>query len=187
MSTSTRPKPNLTRQDWLLAALDTAMNEGIAAISIDRLATTMGVTRGSFYHHFSDRIDLLDSLLEYWSYELTLRIRELVSSLKLDPATTLLVLLRTIRAEQAAKYDAVFRAWALSDERARAVVAKVDDARLNFIRSQFEALGFEGAELETRARLFLFYEVAAPAMFLEQNKVDSEDMLLARHRLLTTR
>jgi len=187
MSSSTRPKPNLNRQDWLLAALETSINDGISAISIDRLSTSLGVTRGSFYHHFADRSELLDSLLEYWAYELTLRIREQVSSLRLDPATTLLVLLRTIQAEKAAKYDAVFRAWALHDERARAVVTQVDEARLAYIRSQFEELGFEGVELESRARLFLYYEVAAPAMFLEQSEVDTEAMLLDRHRTLTTR
>jgi AcrR family transcriptional regulator len=187
MATSIRPKSNLNRQDWLVTALEVLTEQGIAAVTVDRLSTTLNVTRGSFYHHFKDRAELLDSLLQHWSTHLTTRIRDQVAGLQLDPSTTLLVLLRTIRNERAALYDAPFRAWALHDERAREVVSRVDEERLAFIRSQFEGLGFEGTELESRARLFLYYEMAAPAMLFRDSSVDSEALLLERHRMLTTR
>ena len=126
MTASIRPKSNLNRQAWIVKALEILIEQGFAAVTIDRLSTALDVTRGSFYHHFKDRADLLDSLLQHWSTELTMRIRDQVASLKLDPSTTLLVLLRTIRTQRAAVLDAPFRAWALHDERAHAVVQKVD-------------------------------------------------------------
>ena len=130
----TRPKKRYNRDAWMQAALEVLSEKGGASVRIDALAGKLHVTKGSFYHHFRDRADLLDSLLQHWSTQLTMKIREQVAALQLDPSTTLLVLLRTIRAERAAEYDAPFPAWALHDERARAVVQQVDEERLKFIR-----------------------------------------------------
>jgi hypothetical protein len=96
-----------------------------------------------------------------WTYT----VRDQVSALGLDPSTTLFALMNAIRSNRAADYDAPIRAWALHDPLAREVVKKVDEARLNFIQAQFEALGFTGLDAENRARLYLHYEMAAPAMF----------------------
>jgi hypothetical protein len=124
-------------------------------------------------------------LLSYWADELTYQLRDHVTSLKLDPETTLLVLLRTIRNKQAAKYDAPFRAWALHDEQARKVLEQVDQVRLETIRAQFEGLGFGKLQSELRARLFLYYEIASPAMFLDPSEIEAEAMLQERLGLLT--
>ena len=161
--------------------------EGIGAVTIDRLASSLGVPRGSFYHPFSDRDELLDGLLVHWADELTYQVRDHVTSLKLDPETTLLVLLRTIRSKEAAKYDAPFRAWALHDDRAREVLERVDQIRFQTIRVQFEQLGFDTLQAELRARMYLYYEIAAPGMFFDRTNADPEALLQERLRLLTAR
>lgn len=117
-----------------------------------------------------------------WTYE----VRDQIAALSLDPATTLLALMRVIRNNRAAGYDAPFRAWALHDRLARAVVEKVDQVRLDPVRSQFVALGFAEGDAENRARLFLYYEVAASAIFTELSAEQHEQLLLERHRFLTT-
>ena len=187
MQSARRPRRRLNPHDWVVASLDLLVHEGIGAVTVDRLATNLGVTRGSFYHHFSDRDELLDALLQHWADELTYKVRAEVSALELDPEATLLVLARTVRSRRAAEYDAPFRAWALHDERARSVLRVVDQARLDFIRSQFEQLGFAGASLEARARMFLYYEIAAPAFFLDRDETQSREWLAERHRILTSR
>ena len=40
--------------------------EGVGKVSIVRIARDLGVTSGSFYWHFKDRNDLLQSLLDFW-------------------------------------------------------------------------------------------------------------------------
>jgi len=187
MSKTTQIKPRLTRQDWIDAALDLLTKEGIGGVSVDRLANMLGITRGSFYHHFSDRADLLQALLDYWAQRWTYDVRDQIGNLGLDPGTALLALMRAIRSNRAADFDAPFRAWALHDPMARDVVRRVDETRLNFIRSQFEALGFEGLEAENRARLFLNYEMAAPAMFASLTPELDEQLIVERHRFLTTK
>ena len=42
----------LTREDWVLAALQVLLKEGIEAVQITALAQALNVTRGSFYWHF---------------------------------------------------------------------------------------------------------------------------------------
>jgi AcrR family transcriptional regulator len=187
MRTQTQLKPRLTRQDWIDAALDLLIEEGIGAVSVDRLAHMLGITRGSFYHHFSDRADLLQALLDYWAQRWTFDVRDQIGNLGLDPSTTLLALMRAIRTNRAADFDAAFRAWALHDPMAKKVVGRVDEARLNFIRSQFEAIGFGGLEAENRARLFTHYEMAAPAMFAAPGPELDEKLIVERHRFLTTK
>lgn len=186
MASASHSKPRLTRQDWIDAAIELLARSGIGAVSIERLATNLGVTRGSFYHHFSDRDDLLRETLQHWVQQWTFAIREQVAGLGLDPRTTLLALMKTIRSKRAADFDAPFRAWALHDPVAREVVKQVDEVRLSFIQSQFEALGFSGLDAENRARLYLHYEMAAPAMFSGPSAEREEQLLNERHRFLTT-
>jgi AcrR family transcriptional regulator len=185
MQARVRGKPLLDRQDWLDAALAALVEGGIAAVTMERMAVGLGVTRGSFYHHFRDRAELLDELLSYWVRDWTAAIIEDVSSLTLDPRSTLLALMRTIAHRNAAEYDVVFRAWALHDDRARAVLARVDEMRVEYMTSLFVAMGFEGLEAENRARLALYYETAEPAMFSSPTEEQKDLLLVERHRFLT--
>lgn len=186
MATTAKSKPRLGRQDWINAAIEELTSSGIGSVTIENLATRLKITRGSFYHHFSDRQELLQAMLEYWAERWTFSVRDQVASLGLDPSNTLLVLMRTIRSNRAAELDAPIRAWALHDETAQGVLARVDEVRLDMIHRQFLALGFKGKDAENRARLFLYYEIASPAIFNEVPEKDQEQLLLIRHHFLTT-
>jgi len=168
------------RQAW-----EAFVSGGIGAVSVKDLARKLEVTRGSLYHHFADRQDLLQELLQYWEEHWTLKVREDVRALDLDPSETLLALARIIRQRGASRYDVRVRAWALDDPQVRGLVRQVDEERLEFIRSQFDALGFDELEAESRARQFLYYEMAEPAVLAGQSEELKEELLLARHALLT--
>lgn len=186
MRPNTEPRPRLGRQDWIDAGIELLSLSGIGSVTIEGLASRLRITRGSFYHHFSDRKELLHAMLEHWANEWTYAVRDQIVSLGLDPANTLLALLRRIRHNHAAELDAPVRAWALHDEMARDVVSRVDAARLEIVLDQFLALGFEGLDAENRARLFLYYEIAAPAIFRRHAVDDRDRLLVERHRFLTT-
>jgi len=186
MTRKTKPRPRLSRQDWIDTAIQQLLEAGIGAVSVEPLAARLGITRGSFYHHFADREELLRAMLDHWAERWSRSIRQQVAALGLDPSTTLFALMKAIRSNRAADYDAPFRAWALHDPMARAVVQQVDEMRLGFIQSQFEALGFTELDAENRARLFLHYEMAAPAMFAGPDAERDEQLLVERHRFLTT-
>jgi AcrR family transcriptional regulator len=56
----------LTADDWIDAAREIVAASGIAAVAVEPLARALGVTKGSFYWHFSDRGALLTAVLERW-------------------------------------------------------------------------------------------------------------------------
>jgi AcrR family transcriptional regulator len=140
MGKNLQAKPRLTREDWIDAAIELLTQAGIGAVSVERLATRLDVTRGSFYHHFADREDLLRAMLEYWAQRWTYEVRDQIAALGLDASTTLFALMKAIRHNRAANYDAPFRAWALHDPLARAVVEQVDQTRLDQIQVLFAGL-----------------------------------------------
>ena len=77
--TSNPQRNQLQRFDWLLKALEIFVAEGIDAVRITRLAQDLGVTRGSFYWHYQNREDLIDSLVSYWKDKNTAAITDSIT------------------------------------------------------------------------------------------------------------
>lgn len=50
---------NVTREDWIQAALDELGRSGPDQLGIEQLAQRLDRTKGSFYNHFDDRDDLM--------------------------------------------------------------------------------------------------------------------------------
>src|SRR4051812_43402593 len=57
--------------DWTSAALAAIGEGGIATVSVERLPTGLGATKGSFYWHFADRPALIEAALARWEAEST--------------------------------------------------------------------------------------------------------------------
>jgi len=165
MNAQSKPKTRLSRSSWLEAALVLLHSDGIKAVTVDAVASRLGITRGSFYHHFQDKSDLSREMLGYWKQKWTIEIRDDVDALGLDGLQSLTALGNLIRHRKAAGYDTAVRSWAIHDDLALDVVRETDKIRLNFIRNQFERIGFTGLDLENRSRIFLYYAMTEPAFF----------------------
>jgi AcrR family transcriptional regulator len=61
------PAPRFDREAWLEAALEVLARQGQAKLRVETLARQLGVTKGSFYHHFKNREAFLKALLAYWA------------------------------------------------------------------------------------------------------------------------
>lgn len=59
----------LSREDWLVAAVEELRAGGVEAVRVEKLARILGVTKGSFYWHFRDRAELLEAILSRWEEE----------------------------------------------------------------------------------------------------------------------
>ena len=186
MSANTAPKPRLSRSDWLEVALELLQTCGINAVTVDALAEKLSITRGSFYHHFKDRQDLSKEMLGYWKLKWTVELRDDVAALGLDGLQSLIALGNLIKYRNAAGYDVAVRAWAVHDDKAKQLVAEADKIRLDFIRTQFEKMGFEGLDLENRSRLFLYYAMTEPAFFDPLSEETSQQLDQIRLKFLTS-
>ncbi len=155
----------LTRDNWLALALEILAQEGRAKIKIEYIAERLGVTRGSFYAHFSDRRDFNNSIAEYWAETLTSASLAKIRLSKESAQKKLLMLMQKIKDDDLAKYDIVMRSWALDEPLVAKLVEKVDTERFEYIKSLFVEMGFTGNDLEMRTMLFQAYHSLSPALF----------------------
>ena len=174
-------KTRLTRDDWLALALDVLAQEGRAKIEIEYLCKRLGVTRGSFYAHFSDRRDFVASVARYWADTLTTRELANISPSEKTGEGQLQLLMRTIKDHKLERYDIVMRAWALDEPLVAEQVEKVDRVRFEYIKSVFADIGFAGNELEMRSLIFQVYHSMSNGLrgsYFENNRFEYDD-----HRL----
>ena len=150
------------KAQWLSAGLEALRKGGVGAVRVERLAAGVGVTKGSFYHHFRDRNALLDALLEYWSREMTDAEFERIQTLRAGLAARLVALAEDVLEKGMGRYDPAIRAWARQDRKVAAVVAQVDRRRVKALGGFFEEGGFSPAEARTRARTFYTFLLGEP-------------------------
>ena len=155
----------VSKDQWLAIALDTLESNGVEGVKIERLAKTLGISRSGFYWHFECRQDLLEQLLQYWVREYTGIVSDNPDVKKLNPKKRLSAVMDMIRDKNLTKYDLAITAWAKADPMARKVLKKALDIRVDYLRSIFAELGFDGDELEMRARLFVCYHAWEDTMF----------------------
>ncbi|MEM7399426.1 MAG: TetR/AcrR family transcriptional regulator [Pseudomonadota bacterium] len=156
------------REAWLSAALSVLAEEGQAKLRIDKLAADLGVTKGSFYHHFKSRDDFVEKLLDYWSRNYTDRVIKEIGALEVSPHERVLEMMRLIARERLDRFDIAFRSWAAQEPFVAELVRKVDARRHVLCRSLFAETGFEGEELEFRTHAFLAYQVGKSTVFLPE-------------------
>lgn len=159
MTMKTGKVPKLSRQEWIEAALDALAEGGIEAIRVEALAKRLKVTKGGFYWHFRDRSDLFSAVLEHWRVgRMAVIERQTRKEAGSDPRIVLkglLSLYAGARNEKGRGIELAIRDWARRDTQAAAVVAQVDEYRLDRVGGLFRALGC-GTD-ESLARAYLFY------------------------------
>ena len=120
----------LTRDDWIEAGLKTLDLEGYTAISGERLARRLNVTRGSFYHHFRSREDFIRALLSTWEEDYTARMLEYAAQGQ-GPVDVLRRYMH-IAADKQPNREVAIRAWALHDPLVAEYQVRVDATRQAF-------------------------------------------------------
>jgi len=182
--TKTKKIKRVSKDQWLARALDTLESSGVEAVKIERLAKTLGISRSGFYWHFKNRQDLLEHLLDYWVREYTGVVTDNPDDVKLDPKIRLLTAMEMIKNKNLTKYDLAMTSWAKLDPLVHKVVKKVVKMRLDYLRIIFAELGFEGDELEMRARLFVCYHSWEDTMFPDLSSQKHSKLLKLRFKYL---
>ncbi|MEU7900414.1 TetR/AcrR family transcriptional regulator [Nonomuraea sp. NPDC049152] len=143
----------LTRDDWSRAALNAMAEGGIAAVAVDRLASQLGTTRGSFYWHFKNRQDLLVAALDMWEKDGITDVESALRPLE-DPEERLRTIFETaFKHPTTAEVEAALAAKA-ADPLVAPVLQRITTARLRLLRQIFADLGFDERECDVRARIF---------------------------------
>jgi AcrR family transcriptional regulator len=143
-----------SREDWVDEGLKLVAQQGIDAVKVERVATALGVTKGSFYWHFRDRDALLKALLTRWEAIATQSVIARVDASGGTAADRLTTLIQSVsQSTRAARYEQAIRAWAARDKHAKAVVQTVDAKREAYVQALLVEHGLPAARAKTRARM----------------------------------
>ncbi len=117
-----------SKTDWLDLGLKLLRDEGEQALTLERLCQNLGLTRGSFYHHFKNVAAYRTALLEHWLDTLTeAPIRQTQDAA--DPLEELEALVQDL--DHA--LDLAFRTWAQRSTEVAAALHTVDARRVGYL------------------------------------------------------
>jgi AcrR family transcriptional regulator len=138
---------------WIEAGLQALAAGGPDAVRIDPLAKSLGVTRGSFYWHFTDRDALLTALLDLWQRRATDDVIERVERHGGDPRARLRRAGALTFSAELLPIDLAVRDWARRDPAVAERLRRVDNRRMDYLRTLFGALCADADEVEARSAL----------------------------------
>ena len=143
------------RNEWIDAGLRALAAGGPDAVRVESLAHALGVTKGGFYWHFKNRGALLDELLNTWE---RVMVDDVIARAEAAGGEAR-AKLRRLFAEAATagellRVDLAIRDWARRDEAVAERLRRVDNRRMDYLRSLFrEICGDDDEESEARAML----------------------------------
>ena len=180
----TNESTQLTKNDWLRAALEFLGASGIESVKIVPLAAHLGVTSGSFYWHFSNRPELYSALLNFWETEMTDKAIEAARKFSGSPGDRIWNLMEEVMDSGMAKYDLAVWHWAQSDDEAREVFSRTIEKRFAFATWMFEQVGFDPSQAEVRGRMMVVYMMGESTL-LPGEPSDRKERLRLKHQILT--
>ncbi|MEO5823132.1 MAG: helix-turn-helix domain-containing protein [Vicinamibacteraceae bacterium] len=136
-------EPTVTASDWAEAALQLIAEEGLGALTISTLAARLGVTKGSFYWHFTGRDGLLAAALGRWERG----VGDIIRSLDAipDPRRRLELILDAASQPPRSRSLYAALAEAAEDPVVRKVLQRVASARIDYLEQCYRGLGLAPA------------------------------------------
>ncbi len=149
-------RTRLSAADWTAAALQVLAEGGLAAVAVEPLAARLGATKGSFYWHFKDRLELIEAALAQWEQRGTEDVIAAADA-ETDAVTRLRELLRLVlggveRQPAVGGVELSLQATA-NHPLVAPVLARVTRRRLGYLTRLFSELGFAPAEASRRGLL----------------------------------
>ncbi len=151
--------PKLNRDDWLDAAFNAVAEGGFDNVRVLVIADSLGVTRGSFYWHFTDHPALIAALLARWrERELALNLR-LQSGSSGDPKADLEQLLEAALTKADAdlrdiRFELALRGLGRRDPALANMLVEVDQGRMELFEQRFLLLTGDALKAKELAALF---------------------------------
>ncbi|HXV04096.1 MAG TPA: TetR/AcrR family transcriptional regulator [Gaiellaceae bacterium] len=153
------------RASWIQEGLRALGVGGPDAVRIEKLAQALGVTKGGFYWHFEDRPALLEEMLDAWERLVVDEVIDRVDSEGGDERTRLRRLSRLAGSSRdLMKIELAVRDWARRDRAVAKRLRRVDNRRMEYLRSLFGA--FSPDEDDVEARCLVFYSLWIGSHFI---------------------
>ena len=173
------------RSSWIDEGLRALAAGGPDAVRIELLAQALGVTKGGFYWHFDDRRALLEEMLDTWERLVLDEAIERVESEGGDARAKLRELFAVASSiPELLKIELAIRNWARNDEAVAARLRRVDNRRMDYMRSLFREFCPDEDEVEVRCTLVMSLFIGSHFMAVDHGTRSRAEVLqLALRRL----
>jgi AcrR family transcriptional regulator len=132
------PVTRTPRSQWIDEGLEALAAGGPDAVRIETLARSLGVTKGGFYWHFDDRRALLHEMLDTFE---RVGVDEVIERVERDGGDARAKLRRlfavTSGRGKPLRIELAVRDWARRDRTVAARLRRVDNRRMDYLRSLF--------------------------------------------------
>jgi AcrR family transcriptional regulator len=155
---------------WLDAAYEVLIDSGVEAVKVMGLAARLGLSRTSFYWHFTDREALLAALINRWRHRNT---DQLIAHCEAPAESVTEAILNVFDCWINpnlfdSRLEFAIRNWALTDPALAEVLAEADATRLAGLRALFLRHGFGESEADIRAHTVYLTQIGYIAMKTEE-------------------
>jgi AcrR family transcriptional regulator len=143
------------RSSWIEEGLRGLGGGGPEAVRIEPLARALGVSKGGFYWHFNDRQSLLEEMLDAWERTGVDEVIEAVEAEDGDARSRLgrLFALAAASGGELLKIELAIRNWARRDKAVAVRLRRVDNRRMDYMRSLFGDICEDDDDVEARCLL----------------------------------
>jgi AcrR family transcriptional regulator len=143
-------KSRLSVNDWVQEGFRVLAEDGVKSLTLGQLCSRLGVTKGSFYWHFSDMTAYRTALIDTWAV-----VRDQDRSFddlpNLPPRERLSQMMTALVGPRHWMLERAMREWARSEPTVAAAVRASDHSVLTAVRQAFLDAGFDHDESEMRA------------------------------------
>lgn len=149
---------------WVEEGLRALAIGGPDTVRIEQLAQALGVTKGGFYGYFSDRRALLAEMLDTWERRVIDEVIERVEGKGGDARARLrrLFALASSSTGERLKIELAIRDWARRDKAVARRLKRVDNRRMEFMRTLFADFCRDGDDVEARCLLAFSLFIGSP-------------------------
>jgi AcrR family transcriptional regulator len=173
------------RDRWIDGGLRALADGGPDAVRIEPLARQLGVTKGGFYWHFDDRRALLEEMLDTWE---RMSIDEVIDRIEGKGGDARAKLRRLFAiatySDELLRVDLAVRDWSRRDRKVAARLRRVDNRRMDYMRSLFGGFVLDEGDVEARCMLAFSVWVGNHFIAADHGKRSRTDVLRLTRRLL---
>ncbi|GGB41814.1 TetR family transcriptional regulator [Roseibium aquae] len=155
-----------SREIWIQAAYEALIEAGIDAVKVMPLADRLGLSRTSFYGHFSDRAELLDGLITLWQTKNTGNLIRRTSDYADSITEAILNVfdLWLLPDLFDSRLEFAVRNWAHTDAHLQNLLDEADTVRVEAFQAMFERFGYPPFSANIRANTVYLTQIGYISM-----------------------
>jgi AcrR family transcriptional regulator len=166
------------RGSWVEEGLRALAAGGPEAVRIEPLAQALGVSKGGFYWHFDDRPALLDEMLETWERTLVDEVIVRVEAGGGDAREKLRRLFGLASGtDEILPLELAIRDWARRETAVARRLRRVDNRRMDYMRSLFAEFVNDPDAVEVRCTIAFSLFIGLPLMAAEHEGRSRREVL----------